>query len=391
MATKPSAENAGVTWFELNPWKARLILVVMTLLFLEAVVRVLVYANLLPYENHPTAAFKTYIDTIDRNVGRWGYPNASLSLTESCTTVDYETNSYGARDSERTKIGKNRVVLLGDSFAAGHWMKVESRFSNILEHRTGLEHMNFALPGSGTIHQWQVYEHKAAAFEHDAVMLFVLPFNDFTDNRPDNSYQPYLREKDGELELFYSIKFEDVKFDELSLGGRIKNTIDNTSYLANILRSGARILKAWRRGEGYARNRRDEGIASINAGASSDYDSYTPTDMRFFKAAISGIAQRAGDRPFYVFLIPFFKDFEAAQVNGYDFALLDEMQSLVSDHPNLRVVDLLPAFLENALENDYSYDDYVLGCDSHWNEMGHELAADAVYKALFEDLYQTEY
>lgn len=67
------------------------------------------------------------------------------------------------------------------------------------------------------------------------------------------------------------------------------------------------------------------------------------------------------------------------------------MQSLAVDNKNLRVIDLLPSFLEHAEANSYDYDDYVLGCDLHWNEMGHELAADAVYKALFKDLYQIEH
>ena len=68
-----------------------------------------------------------------------------------------------------------RIIVLGDSMAAGQFVSNSQRFSEILERRRqGLEVINLALEGSGTDQQVLLYEHVGLKFQHDIVLL--MPF-----------------------------------------------------------------------------------------------------------------------------------------------------------------------------------------------------------------------
>lgn len=71
--------------------------------------------------------------------------------------------------------GVRRIIVLGDSMAAGQFLSNVDRFSELLERRdAGIEVINLALEGSGTDQQVLLYEHVGLQFEHDLVVL--LPF-----------------------------------------------------------------------------------------------------------------------------------------------------------------------------------------------------------------------
>lgn|GEM_PF-1754219 len=369
------------SWFEKHPRSSRLGLALIVFLLLEVLVRALVAVDLLPYQRYQTGKFPEFIDYIDRDIGLWRYSDSQVDMFESCMSVSYESNKYGAFDRERAAFGSDRVVVLGDSFAAGDWMHFEKRFPQLLELRTGRAHLNFAVGGTGTVHQWQVYQHKVQPFfEHEYVFLFVFPFNDFENNRPGSAYIPTLkRASDSEgYELYFPIAFEDRPRDEKTLGTRIKNTIDNTLYIANILRWAAREFKDWRRGNK---------VVSSSSASTSHYDSFVDDDFDVFITAVDGIRTLAEDRQFFVFTIPYFKDFDYARENGYDFELVNRLNEYAAPFENVHIVDILPEFLDHAASNNLSYSDYTLGCDLHWNELGHKVAADAVFNGVSEIVY----
>jgi lysophospholipase L1-like esterase len=82
----------------------------------------------------------------------------------------------GDRDYARSKPpGVTRIIVLGDSMAAGQFVSNQQRFSELLERRhPQLEVINLALEGSGTDQQVLLYEHVGLQYEHDQVLL--LPF-----------------------------------------------------------------------------------------------------------------------------------------------------------------------------------------------------------------------
>jgi lysophospholipase L1-like esterase len=89
------------------------------------------------------------------------------------------TNSIGIRSEREYAIPKPagvfRIVVLGDSFAAGQFVSNDQRFTEILERRLpGVEAMNFALEGTGTDQQLLIFETMAKQFDPDLVIL--MPF-----------------------------------------------------------------------------------------------------------------------------------------------------------------------------------------------------------------------
>src|SRR5262249_9616797 len=69
--------------------------------------------------------------------------------------------------------GTRRLLVFGDSFAAGQYVSNSQRFTEMLERRVPrLEVLNFGLEGSGTDQQLLLYEEVGRKYEHDAVLVF---------------------------------------------------------------------------------------------------------------------------------------------------------------------------------------------------------------------------
>lgn len=185
--------------FETNRKSAWLIVTILSLALIEIVIRVGVTLEYLPLQTYPTNREPQFWANIDPIVGRWRYPNATFRNVFSCFDETYRTNSVGARDPERSLVSsdKQRAVVLGDSFTEGWGVAHGDRVTDILEAETGIEHLNFGTSSWGTIQQWLYYKNYAHAYDHSAVLLLMLPSNDFHDNDPDyqnqNLYRPYLR------------------------------------------------------------------------------------------------------------------------------------------------------------------------------------------------------
>ena len=115
--------------------------------------------------------------------GVWHRPNGHYIHKGGCYNVEYVTNSYGARDVERTmRPSLPRAVVLGDSFIEGMAVPAEDRLTNLLEKDTGREHLNFGTGGDfGPLQYSLLYKTMAADFDHDLVIVGVLPDNDFHD------------------------------------------------------------------------------------------------------------------------------------------------------------------------------------------------------------------
>ena len=194
-----------MNWFETHPRKAKLLVFCLCFLAIEGLTRVLVWTGLLPYQRYQTDATPTFWANNDPVVGRWHYPNVTVPHQFACVDVVYRTNSAGMRDPERSfeSADPDRAVLLGDSFVEGFGVNHGERMSDVLEQRTGIEHLNFATGNTGTIQHWLTYERFALAYDHTRVFQFILPGNDFTDNNPDherwNIYRPFLRPTDIRL------------------------------------------------------------------------------------------------------------------------------------------------------------------------------------------------
>jgi len=369
-------DSKAPTWPERHPRLAAGLVFLICLAFVEGVARIAVGLRIMPYRLYPTNREPQYWAYVDPVVGIWRYANHEWHHEEPCVDVVYRTNSMGARDRERAlhSDAERRFVILGDSMVEGYALAVESRLTNVMETRTGLEFMNFATAGGfGTIQEWLLYADRLAAYDHSDVIIFIYPGNDFRDNEPSefgaDVYRPFLRPSGDGYEVYYPVAFEDRLTDIRPPGTVIKNTIDNNVYALNGLRQAIHALK-------------DLSHGNVPARGPARYREFTDLDLDRLLYALDRLVSAAGERRVHLVTIPAEQDFDAAQNDGYAFRLVDELTAFAAARDRVEYLDLLPAMLEDARENDRTYADYELPCDGHWGRLGHAFAADVVLKHL---------
>ena len=121
---------------------------------------------------------------VDNNpsFGMWHRANGHFIHKSGCYSVAYDTNSYGARDVERSvHSSAPRTVVLGDSMIEGVGQPADKRLTNILEKDTGREYLNFGSGSFGPLQYSLSYKTLASKFDHDLVLVGFVPDNDFHD------------------------------------------------------------------------------------------------------------------------------------------------------------------------------------------------------------------
>jgi hypothetical protein len=314
---------------------------------------------------------------IDSNpvFGVWHRPNGRFIHKTGCYTVEYTTNSYGARDSERTLHSSNpRTILLGDSFVEGMGLPDDERLSNILEKDTGREHLNFGTGGNfGPLQYALLYKSMAAAFDHDLVVVGVLPDNDFHDMSlaywksigEGSRYRPYYAD---DLSVIYAGHFKP------NPGEGVWDHVEAffRAYLASY-HVGQYIYSRfyWRDLSPY-----------------SGYNDYNDVDLARLKKALLDIKSTADahNAKVAVFLIPRAIDFQRLRESGAD-RLGPPMEEWGKEN-GVAIKDLLPemnARLKNSGDKQVDdYRSYFLTCDGHWSAKGDATAAQILEPWLDE-------
>jgi lysophospholipase L1-like esterase len=152
-----------------------------------------------------------------QSFGRWRRPDDSIIVTPvHGQPVQIRSNSFGMRDRERNPQNSTqhrRVALVGDSFVEGFIVQEQQRYSNLLENKTGVEHLNFGINGTSVINYYLIYKNLVKRFDHDVVLVSILPANDFedyNDNQKRNLmrypiYRPYWQGEFPNVRLDYSL------------------------------------------------------------------------------------------------------------------------------------------------------------------------------------------
>jgi hypothetical protein len=313
---------------------------------------------------------------MDPNFGVWRPANSQYRHLKSCFDITYRTNSHGMRDAERPlKTQGPRVVVLGDSFIEGYGVARQDRLTNILERRTGIPHLNFGTSGNfGLTQSLLLYKTLASRFDHDAVIISVLPDNDFSDDDPGKAetifhdrYRPYLAGTYPNYELFYSnpniikthlreySKYVEVAFNEFSY------TVRAYSYFKNYFKMRKR------------RNAHSgRGAMADGRPVRSEYFDFTSEEFDRMRYAIEQIVALAAPRPVLVISIPRRSDYRRAGSEPGKAPLTRRLEAL-SKTANYTYLDLLEY---SRGRNDL--DRLFHSCDPHWSPAGHAMAAAAV-------------
>jgi hypothetical protein len=350
------------------------VLLAVTAVLLEAALRVAAAAGLANLPERQTRAHSFYEDR-DPHFGVWHPPNASYRAVRECFDVVYESNSYGARDRERTRQSSEpRVVVLGDSFVEGVGVEAEDRLSDRLEQATGVEHLNFGTAGNfSSVQEWLLYEHLASGFDHDRVLLFTLPNNDFLENDPERwwqpeRYRPYLKETGGGFELFYPIDFSAAR--EQAANALAANRLHNAVYVVRFYNWADTLIRV-RRAEG-----------TTTPFGYIGYVNFTELDLERLFDSYRKLRDAADGREVVVFTIPRLNDLLYYEANGELGKLAERIAAFAREEPRLRYFDLLPGFVADAQARGRRVTDYFLACDGHWSPEGHEVAARVVRESL---------
>jgi hypothetical protein len=324
----------------------------------------LVYINVTNWHSSkPTyhLNFNSFWADINPDFGVWHRPNGHFYHQGGCFSVQYTTNSYGARDVERTlHSAQPRTVVLGDSMVEGLGLADQDRLTNLLEKRTGREYLNFGTSGDfGPLQYALLYKTLASKFDHDTVVVSVLADNDFHDMDlawgkiyHADRYRPYYA---GDFSIVYTNHFRPNAGE--GFWDRIEAVL--RAYLASY-HVGQFLYSSlyWRMAPPY-----------------SGYNDFNDVDLARLRRALADIKATADAHHarMAVLVIPTANDFQRLHQSGAN--ALGPLMLRWGQENGVAVKDLLPEM--NALANG-SYQSLFLSCDGHWSPHGSEVAAEVL-------------
>lgn len=306
---------------------------------------------------------------------------------ESDRVVLMQTNSQGFRDGEwvRSKpSGVRRIAVFGDSFIAANGISRQQTLVTRLEHHLGrldgprVEVLNFGVGGSSTGQQLVAYRKLASRYDLDAVIICFGTASDLTDNSEELSNNPILRCRigaDGEL---VTVAVAASRRRGSQILNRYSRFYEWQKYIVN------RLVKQIRRGVQSLELRQRVYDANLDPRFQRAWE-LTARILEQFQAETS----RDGVTLFVV-SIP-----AAAQIHVDQFAKLQEQAGkgprMEADYPDTRLaticrragipyLSLLGTFRTAAPDRNSQVlsQRLFLKGSGHFNEAGHELAAEAI-------------
>jgi hypothetical protein len=306
--------------------------------------------------------------------GAWHAPNGTYTHTMFCFNVEMTFNEVGARDSSFSDLSENSLFLLGDSFAEGFGVSYEDTSQYIIERELGVEIANFGVAGDfGPLQELLIYR-EFHYLQHNGLIIYVLPANDFTDNDANfwagisrQRYRPYFGNDDGNPLVpyyFTEAKKRDNFLDPT--GGVIKQFIKDYFWSANALRTALVMLR------GNTRN------ASIDEDSieSFFYDANAQQQINLL-LAYEEILDLAGERDVLFVIIPGIRDIRRRKAENLPDSYKQQtwyqgLQTFESRQQHkvslLNLMDHVPV--------DTSGMFHV--CDGHWSPRGNNWAATTI-------------
>ncbi|HZH83642.1 MAG TPA: SGNH/GDSL hydrolase family protein [Phototrophicaceae bacterium] len=333
-------------------------------------------ANLLLFNDYPEIYQPRYSGfkwrTQKELWGSWHKVNATDRHQSTCFDVRYASNEIGARDTafqHAKPDGKTRYLLIGDSFAEGYGANFQDIAQSQLEKLTGIDVYNFGSDGFfGPVQYYLIYKNLAKQFEHDGVILFFLPANDFTDNDytfwknyHGSWYRPYYKKLvNGGYDIFYpagavpSDQYDEVEENTLKQF-LIQNLIRYT-FTANTVRTIKYLLAS----------------TPVEKLGYSGYFDATREQQEAALYFIEKLVQESAPRPVTILVIPNREDMNRIR-SGKSYKDQYWLQKL---HSMAASGDIALIDMADHMPGDYA--SLFLPCDNHWNALGHLTAAKLI-------------
>jgi|GEM_PF-1095599 len=326
----------------------------------------------------------------DRTIGRWRLPNDTLSnVICNGNLIHIKTNQFGMRDRPRTLqnlSGRKRVVLLGDSFIEGYIVEAHQRYSDILESQTQSEHLNFGISSASVISYYLTYKSMAQRFDHDVVLVSLLPANDFEDYNDGKKqellrhpiYRPYWEGQFPNVTLRYSLsdlsqsfvslhgankpihtqQVVDSVYHSMPFADRMWAELSLNSYLYSCVLATAGKVSAHRRG---TRN------SFVVNNDQRQWDT--------FAYSLEQLAKAAQGKQIIAYLVPIESDLQAFDKTHQND--LKKYLDPICRKYDIKIIDFLPIF--HALGKK-QWQKLYLTCDGHFTPEGEQFVASFLLK-----------
>ncbi|MBD2753692.1 SGNH/GDSL hydrolase family protein [Spirosoma validum] len=322
---------------------------------------------------------------LDPVAGRLHVPNGyDTFVTCQDDTIHWSYNAAGAHDRQRQLINpdltKKRIAIVGDSFLEGYMVNTSDRCSSILERKTGLEHLNFAVNGSNPVHYYLMYKRVAKAYAADVLIIGFLPANDFEilDERiayrrvEHPQYNPYWQGVYPNYTLHYSLanvsqsifhgnttqasllNVVDSVYATLSLGDKFKADVLAHSSLFRL--ADALTVKRYRNGQ------------------FTKYEQFSEEEWHYVSYSLTKLIAEAKGKKVLIVSIPTLADLTALKKGTPN--RIDPLLANFCQEKGVNFIPLAPSFLayKGNLGNLY------IECDGHWSAKGESFAADALLR-----------
>ncbi len=346
----------------------------------------------------------------DPHTGYTHLPNRTL-MHDSEGHAIVRINSLGFRDSETTlekPPGVFRIAMLGDSYVEARQVAIEDAVTEQLESRLNndspiaCEVLNFGMNGFSTAQEHQRLEHFVIPFDPDLVILSITCTNDIRDNHPSLSRiaRPFLLpNKNGELVLDDSFRTGDDRNRDLrspdSRLWRAVTWIASNVRLAGLATEALRTVMQRERATSpvadlaqfYTGTERDLNI--FNPNPPDDWAQAWPVtqaillDMKSrcdlrgipFIAVIQGSTQQ---------VCPAARDHFRKIRPDLDCDYPERRLSSFLATNNIIHISLADPFLQQHRRTGEHLHGFKRPGIGHWNEKGHQLAAQIIHDFLIE-------
>jgi hypothetical protein len=348
-------------------------------------------------------------------MGNIHIPNSYYRHTKEGFSEGY-FNSHGFRDYERTyEKGANtfRILVLGDSYTEAPQVSLENSFPALLEQRLNeysnskrFEVLNLGHSGFGTANAYMRYLNFGIKYSADIVILAFLTGNDIRDNSKTLNREEvafYFR-FDGDGKLILDRSVIDQYERTLTTTKKFFQLIKEKSYLASLISERLYLMRF---------QLREKQFQNLLAGGGhqgshekldelSDLNIYLPNMGRLWKEAYAVTqalflkfresVEENGGRFLLVTLSngeqvhPEVQQ-ELAERYGlsFDFEQPDRIIEEFAKKHDIRHLKLMPTFREYHLRTGTYLHGFHGSKTGHWNENGHRLAAEQIFKFLKEN------
>lgn len=321
-------------------------------------------------------------------------------------------NAHGFRDYGRTyekPADTFRILVLGDSYTEALQVPLKKSFSALLEKKLNensdsrkFEVLNLGQSGFGTADAYMRYVNFGVHYSPDVVILAFYTGNDFRNNSKILNHKSlafyFGFDENKNLVLDRSLFAEYQK--GMTLPKRIFQALKRKSYLASLLSERIFLLKQqFRRSDSLGSHKE---AAKGTLGEFSDLNIYlTQLTLRWREAfdVTGGLIQmfrdfvsRHGAKFVLVTLsnpeqVHFEVQQEVIKLNhvSFDFEQPDKFLERLAKRNGINFLKLMPVLNDYHLKTGR----YLHGFGStrgrgHWNENGHQIAAENIFKFLHE-------